>query len=109
MELRQSLEGLDDLVVLWVMADRQINAKTRRFVDELGFRGQIRFVADPESAFIDRLGVRLQDPEPLEQGVPHPTTFVLDRQGIVRFVDVRRDFHLWLDAEVALAAVRDIP
>jgi hypothetical protein len=24
----------------------------------------------------------------------------LDREGIVRFVDVQEDFHIWLDAEV---------
>jgi len=49
------------------------------------------------------------DPEPLEVGVPHPATYLLDRNGVVRLVDVRTDFHIWLDPGVvaeALARIR---
>jgi peroxiredoxin len=45
----------------------------------------------------------------MELGVPHPATYVLDREGRVRFVDVREDFHIWLDAETVVAALREIP
>ncbi len=95
--------------MLYVMAEPQINAKTLRFVDELGLRERVRFLADPESAWIDRLGLRKQDPEPIEAGVPHPATYVLDREGVVRFVDVREDFHLWLDPVLLLDALAQIP
>jgi hypothetical protein len=79
------------------MADRQINAKTLRFIDGLGLREHVVFAVDPDSRSIDRLKVRLESPEAIEEGVPHPTTLLLDREGIVRFVDVREDFHIWLD------------
>lgn len=104
MELRDALAH-DDVVVLYVMAERQINDKTLRFIDEMGLRGRVRFLADPESAAIDRLRLRLAEPEPLEEGVPHPATYLLDRDGRVRFVDVREDYHVWLDPELLIEAL----
>lgn len=92
-------EGVEGLRIVWVMASSQINDKTHRFIDGMGLRERIVFAVDRESRAIDALGVRLENPEPIEQGVPHPTTYLLDADGIVRFVDVRRDYHIWLDAE----------
>jgi peroxiredoxin len=91
------------------MAKRQLNARSLRFVDDYGLRSRIHFWVDPESRAIDALGLRRPDPEPIEEGVPHPTTLLLDRDGIVRFADVREDFRLWLDpavVEEALAKLR---
>ena len=99
MELRQALDAVPNLVILWVMADNQINARTRRFIDENGLRDRVRFLVDAGSATIDRLGLRRENPEPIEQGVPHPTTYLLDRAGVVRFVDSREDYHIWLDPQ----------
>ena len=79
------------------MAKRQWNPRALRFVDDYGLRSRIRFWADPDSRAIDRLGLRRPKPEPIEEGVPHPTTLLVDRGGIVRFADVREDFRLWLD------------
>jgi peroxiredoxin len=91
------------------MAKRQLNARSLRFVDDYGLRSRIHFWVDPESRAIDALGLRRPNPEPIEEGVPHPTTLLLDRDGIVRFADVREDFRLWLDpamVEEALAKLR---
>ena len=41
--------------------------------------------------------------------MPHPTTYVLDREGRVRLVDVREDPHIWLDPEPIIAALERIP
>ncbi len=109
MELRDTFDAIGDVTLVYVMADEQVNEKTRRFIDEKGLRDRVRFVADPQSQTIDRLGLRLADPAPMEAGVPHPATYVLDRDGIVRFVDVRTDYHIWLDPQLlvdALARVR---
>ena len=109
MELRNALANEPDLQIVWVMAKRQWNARSLRFVDDYGLRGRIHFWADPESRAIDALGLRRPQPEAIEEGVPHPTTLLLDRDGIVRFADVREDFHLWLDPTVireALAQLR---
>jgi peroxiredoxin len=87
------------------MAKRQWNARALRFVDDYGLRSRVHFWADPESRAIDALGLRRPDPEPIEEGVPHPTTLLLDRDGIVRFADVREDFRLWLDPAVLREAL----
>jgi peroxiredoxin len=108
-ELRETFDAIGDVTLVYVMADEQVNEKTRRFIDENGLRDRVRFVADPQSQTIDRLGLRLADPSPMEAGVPHPATYVLDRDGIVRFVDVRVDYHIWLDPQLlvdALARIR---
>jgi peroxiredoxin len=99
-ELREILSDVPDLRIVWVMADRQINERTRVFIDESGLRDHILFLSDEDSALIRSLGILNAAPEPIEEGVPHPATYILDREGIVRFVDVRKDFHIWLAPEL---------
>ena len=108
MELRQALAEVDDLVILYVLAEGQINAKTRRFIDEGRLRERVRFLADRGSRLIETLGLMKGDPEPLEAGVAHPATYLLDREGRVRFADVREDYHIWLDPEVVREALARI-
>ncbi len=109
MELRNELAAVPDLQIAWVMAENQINERSLRFVDGYGLRERIHFWADPESRGIDQLGIRRPDPEPMEQGVPHPTTLLLDANGVVRFVDVREDYHIWLDPSVLHNALAQLP
>jgi len=94
------LEAAPDLEILWVMADNQINDRTRAFIAEQGLRQRVRFLVDRGSRDIDRLGLRRPNAEAIEEGVPHPTTYLIDRNGVVQFVDVREDFHIWLDPEL---------
>ncbi len=109
MELRDALEGADDLVILYVMAQSQINDKTRRFVEETGLRERGRFLEDPGSRVIESYGLLLADPEPMEAGVPHPSTYLIDREGRVRLVDVREDYHVWLDPAVIHEVLVSLP
>jgi len=102
-ELREAFAATPDLLIVWVMSEVQINPRTRRFIDELGLADRVLFLADPASQLIQSLGILKGDPEPIEKGVPHPTTLLLDREGRVRFVDVREDYHIWLDP----SAIRD--
>lgn len=109
MELRNALASEPDLQIVWVMAKGQYNARSDRFIDDYGLRGRVHFWRDPDSRAIDALGLRRPNAEALEAGVPHPTTLLLDAGGVVRFADVREDYHVWLDPAVvkeALAAIR---
>jgi peroxiredoxin len=108
-ELRRALEEMPGVVILYVMPDRQITGKTLRFIDGNLLRERVRFLRDPESRVIDRLGIRRPDPEPIEKGVPHPSTYVLDREGRIRLVDIREDFHIWIDPAPLLKALRSVP
>jgi peroxiredoxin len=96
-ELREAFDKTPDLRIVWVMSDAQINDRSRVFIHELGLEDRILFLADPKSQLIRELGILKQDPESIEVGVPHPTTLVLDRTGTVQFVDVRENYHFWLD------------
>jgi peroxiredoxin len=97
-------EETPDLRIIWVMSDAQINDRSRVFIDELGLADRILFLSDPKSQLIQDLGILKQSPESIEIGVPHPTTLVLDKTGIIRFVDVRENYHFWLDP----AAMTDV-
>ena len=83
MELREAIWDVPDLAILWVMADNQINERTRVFIDEAGLRDRIRFLADPSSQTIDSLGLRRPNAESIELGVPHPATYLIDRDGVI--------------------------
>ncbi len=108
MELRQELADQEDLVILYVLPSNQVNPKTLRFIDGNDLRDRVVFLQDPDSAVIDRLRLRRPDPEPMEEGVPHPATYVLDRDGVIRLVDVREDYHIWLDPELLVEALARI-
>jgi peroxiredoxin len=97
-------EATPDLRIIWVMSDAQINDRSRVFIDELGLADRILFLSDPKSQLIRDLGILKENPESIEVGVPHPTTIVLDKAGIVQFVDVRENYHFWLDP----AAMTDV-
>jgi len=103
-ELREIFEATPDLRIIWVMSDAQINDRSRIFIDELGLADRILFLSDPKSQLIRDLGILKENPESIEVGVPHPTTIVLDKAGIVQFVDVRENYHFWLDP----AAMTDV-
>ncbi len=109
MELRQVLDDASDLQIVFVMAENQINERTRTFIDEARLRDRIHFVADPGSHAIDALGIRKRDPEPIEQGVPHPATYLIDREGRVQFIDVREDFHIWIDPVLLKTTLAKMP
>jgi len=98
-ELREAFDETPDLKIVWVMSEAQINERTRVFIDELGLASRVLFLADPKSRLIQELGILKQNPENIEIGVPHPTTLVLDRTGTIQFVDVRENYHFWLDPE----------
>jgi peroxiredoxin len=89
------------------MSEAQINERTRVFIDELGLAERILFLSDPRSKLIRDLGILKEDAEPIEKGVPHPTTLLLDRGGRIEFIDVRTDFHIWLDPEVLTSALAE--
>ena len=106
--LDSALRSVPDLEIVWVMSDTQYNERTRLFLAEAGLADRILFLADPKSTLIRRLGLLKEEPESLEVGVPHPTTLLLDRAGRIRFVDVRRDFHFWLDPQVVALALAEL-
>ena len=65
-----------------------------------------RFVADPDLAVTRRYGLVHAGAGPKGQDVPRPATVVLDRDGVVRWFSVTRNFQVRPDPDDVLRAVR---
>lgn len=63
------------------------------------------FLSDPGSQVIGRYGLRNADDD---RGIPHPTTFVLDRDGVVRWKFVETDYRVRPTNEMILEALARI-
>ena len=61
----------------------------------------IVFLSDPGHRVIDRYGLY----NPAGRGWPHPATFVLDRQGVVRWKFVETDYKIRASNDQILAAL----
>jgi peroxiredoxin len=50
-------------------------------------------LSDPDHAVIARYGL-LNQQDPQDRPIPHPTTFVIDRDGIVRWKFIEIDYRI---------------
>lgn len=77
-----------------VVVSNEGDALTRRTIGRIeqmsGEEPDFIFLSDPESDVIGRYGVL--NPNGSRQGIPHPATFVIDREGLVRWRDVQTDY-----------------
>lgn len=88
------------------MAANQIDPKARKFINDHRLAPFV-FLADPGHQLIDRYGIRnTETHEAIEQGVPHPTTYLLDRDGTIRLKDTRKNYTHWLAASVLREALK---
>lgn len=51
----------------------------------------ILLLSDPDHAVIDRYGI-FNDAEPRGRPVPHPTTLIIDRDGVIRWKVTEVDY-----------------
>ncbi len=80
-----------ELLVVSVDAD----AQTKQAIGKIAADGTLpdfTFLSDPEHAVIGRYGV--MNPSGSRRGIPHPATYVIDRQGIIRWKDVQTDYKI---------------
>lgn len=71
-----------------------------------GLRLAYRFVADPDLAVARLYGLVHAGGGPDGQDVPRPATIVLDRDGVVRWFSVSRNYQVRPDPHDVLRAVR---
>ena len=102
------LKDIPKLTVLYVMTANQVNQKAVKFIRD--HRLAFVFLVDADHRVIDQLGIYNNEfHEAIEQGVPHPTTYLLDRDGTIRFKDTRKDFQIWLSASVLRETLNRLP
>lgn len=73
--------------------------RQRRMVDRVreeygvDLREGVTLLSDPDHAVIDRYGILNADASP-DRPIPHPTTLVLDREGVVRWRFTEVDYRV---------------
>ena len=65
---------------------------------------EFQLLADPDNAVIDRYGVYNPD-DSRGRAIPHPTVFVIDKQGVVQWKFIEIDYRIRPTNEDILAAV----
>ena len=77
-----------------------------RIVEEQGGEPpSYTFLSDPGHAVIDRYGLLNEEST---RGIPHPTVFVVDRDGVVRWKFVETDYRVRPTNEMILEALADV-
>jgi len=75
---------------------------TQKEPGELG----ITLLADPDHAVIDRYGLLNAAAAQKGRTLPHPTTYVIDRKGVVRWKFTEVDYKIRPTNEIVLDALR---
>ena len=89
--------SIDARKELQMMADKIVRG---------GRRPDFLFLSDPGHRVIDRYGLlNVMDP----RGIPHPTTYVIDRQGVVRWKFTEVNYRIRPTNTMILDALAELP
>jgi peroxiredoxin len=92
--LQRDLKSIEDAGVQLVGISYDEPAVLTRFSDRMKIAFPL--LSDPGSKTIDAYHIRNEAAKGKAEGVPHPGTFILDRQGVIRaklFLEGYRDRH----------------
>lgn len=78
-----------------------------RVADEYGVSVDFTLLADPDNAVINRYGVYNPD-DSRNRAIPHPTTLVIDKLGVVRWKFIEIDFRIRPSNEDILMALSEL-
>ncbi len=101
----QSLRRDTELLVVSVDAERETRMTVTRLTQD-GAGPDFRFLMDVEHAVIDRYGILNE--RGTRRGIPHPATYVIDKQGVVRWRDVQTDYRIRPSNEQVLAGLQTL-
>ena len=76
-----------------------------RVASDYGRTLDFQLLSDADHAVIARYGI-LNQADPKSRPIPHPTTFVIDRVGVVRWKFVETDYRVRPTNEEIVAALR---
>ncbi len=105
--LDAELEKDTQLVVVSVDDENETRMTISR-VGKDGVEPNFVFLSDPDHAVIDRYGIF--NPNGGRRGpLPHPATYVIDKAGIVRWLDVQTDYKIRPTNAMILDALKKLP
>ena len=90
----------DDMADLQLMVDRVAEEFDGLMLD-------YTFVSDPDAAVINRYGLFNQD-DPRGRAIPHPTTYVIDMEGVVRWKMTEVNYRIRPENADILAALNEL-
>lgn len=76
--------------------------------DKTGSNFVITLLADPDHAVIDRYGLLNEQAAPRGRFLPHPTTYVIDTKGVVRWKFTEKDYKVRPTNEAILAELKKL-
>jgi peroxiredoxin len=79
----------------------------QRVAEEDGRLLEFPLLSDPDHAVIARYGL-LNQSDPQARPIPHPTVFVIDRDGVVRWKSIEINYRIRPTNEDILAALRQV-
>lgn len=80
----------------------EIERMRQRVAEEHGAAPDFRFLSDPGHRVIARYGLLNPDDR---RGIPHPTTFVLDEEGVVQWKFIETDYRVRPTNDMVLDAL----
>lgn len=101
-ELKQDTE----MLVVSIDDDKGTQTAMTRITAD-GMKADFAFLSDPDHAVIARYGV--MNPAGSRRGIPHPATYVIDKQGMVRWRDIQTDYKVRPTNAAVLTAVKALP
>jgi len=101
--------GQDTRIVAVSVDDRE---RQRMMIDRVAEEygvdmTSITLLSDPNHEVIDRYGI-FNDAEPRGRPVPHPTTLVIDTEGVIRWKVTEVDYTMRPENEDILAGLREV-
>lgn len=107
--LDEEMKSDTELVVVSIDGDAEIERTFQSIARDDGVEPDYTFLSDPESSVIGRYGIL--NPDGGRRGaIPHPAAYVIDKQGVVRWLRIDVDYTIRPSNEEvreALRAVKD--
>jgi peroxiredoxin len=72
-----------------------------------GVPNEYTLLSDPDAGVINRYGLFNQD-DPQGRAIPHPTTYVIDRDGVVRWKFTEVNYRIRPENEDIAAALTEV-
>jgi peroxiredoxin len=85
----------------------QLGQMIQRVAEDDGRLLEFPLLSDPDHAVIARYGL-LNQADPQARPIPHPTVFVIDRDGVVRWKFIEINYRIRPTNEDILAALRQV-
>ncbi len=105
--LTEAQERTTQILVLSVDRPGDLQKMVDRISRDDGRAPDFPFLSDPDHAVIDRYGL-FNPGDPSGRQITHPSTFVIDREGIVRWRFVEVDYRVRPSNEEILEALSDL-